>query len=174
MATRLRSSGQKILGEVTFVGRPNFSPGLLPTMMEVIEVMLFHLLPSPGRRQISKEEAAAVVADGLREHWIFQNIYTIQKVRIKKKVMDLYEEFSALSRTSQSKRTKAWISNKLQPFLAKIKSALDIFCKDQLALKKQEKFHGVKMTEEEQRFMEDQMGSRLMLCTTEVDRSTTS
>ena len=130
MATRLRSGGQKILGEVTFMGRSNFSPGLLPTMMEVIEVVLF-------RRQMSKEEAAAVVADWLREHWIFQNIYTIQKLRIKKKVMDLYEEFTALSCTCKTKRTEAWISNKLQPFLTRTQSALDIFCKDQLALKKQ-------------------------------------
>ena len=45
-----------------------------------MEVMLFHLLPSPGRRQMSKVEAAAVVAGGLREHWIYQNIYTIKKV----------------------------------------------------------------------------------------------
>ena len=78
---RLRSSGQKILEEVTFLVKLSFSPGLLPTMKEVIEVMLFHLLPSPGRRQLSKAEASAVVAGALMEHWIFQNVYTIQKVR---------------------------------------------------------------------------------------------
>ena len=170
MAIRLRYSGQKILGEVTFVAKTSFSPGLLPTMREVLEVMLFHLLPSPGRRQMSKGEAAGVVADGLREHWIFQNIYTIQKVRISKKVMDLYEEFTALSHTSQKKRTPAWNSNRLQPFITKLQGGLDIFCRDQSALKKQERFHGVKMTEEETKFVEDQLGPRLMLCTTAVDR----
>ena len=80
MVIRLRSAGQKTLGEVTFVAKAAFTPGLLPTMGEVLEVMLFHLLPSPGRRQMSKVEAAAVVAGGLREHWIYQNIYTIKKV----------------------------------------------------------------------------------------------
>ena len=44
MAIRLRSSGQKTLGEVTFVARPTFTPGLLPTKREVLEVMLYHLL----------------------------------------------------------------------------------------------------------------------------------
>ena len=53
MALRLRSSGQKTLGEVTFVARLSFSPGLLPTKKEVLEVMIFHLLPSPGKPQRS-------------------------------------------------------------------------------------------------------------------------
>lgn len=171
MAIRLRSSGQKILGEVTFVAKTSFSPGLLPNMREVLEVMLFHLLPSPGRKQMNKGEAAGVVADGLREHWIFQNIYTIQKLRIRKKVTDLHDEFTALSHTSQKKRTPVWISNKLQPFLIKIEGGLDILCRDQSALKKQEKFHGVKMTEEETKFVEDQLGPRQMFCTTAVDRA---
>lgn len=170
MATKLRSSGQKTLGDVTFVARTTFTPGLLPTMKEVLEVMVYHLLPSPGRRQMSKGEAAGVVAGGLREQWIFQNIYTIQKMHIIKKVAHLYDEFTALNHTAQKKRTQAWVSNKLQPFLLKIQGCLDIFCKDQLALTKQEKFHGVKMTEEEHRFLQDQMGPRLMLCTTAVDR----
>ena len=80
MSFRLRSSGQKSLGDVTFTAKLSFSPGLLPTQREVIEVMLFHLLPSPGRVQKTRLEAASVVAAGLMEHWIFQNVYTIQKV----------------------------------------------------------------------------------------------
>ena len=43
---------------------------------------------------------------------------------------DLYEEFIALSHTLQKKRTPAWISNKLQPFLNKIQGCLDIYCRD--------------------------------------------
>ena len=173
MATRLRSSGQKTLGEVTFVERPTFTPGLLPTKREILEVMLYHLLPSPGRRQMSKGVAAGVVAGGLKEHWVFQNIYTIQKMHISKKVANLYDEFTALSHTAQKKRTPTWVKNKLQPFFLKIEDCLDIFCRDQSALRKQEKFHGVKMTDEEHRFLEDQTGPRLMLCTTVVDRCNT-
>ena len=42
--------------------------------------MLFHILPSPGRTQLSKADVAEIVAVGLMEHWVFQNVYTIQKV----------------------------------------------------------------------------------------------
>ena len=86
-------------------------------------------------------------------------------------MLDLYEEFISLSHTSQKKRNPPWVQNKLQPFLTKVQGCLDIFCRDQTALKKQEKLHGVKMTEEENKFLEDQLESRQMLCTTAVDRS---
>ena len=80
MSFRLRSSGQKTLSDVIFTAKLSFSPGLLPTQREVIEVMLFHLLPTPGRRQQTRVEVASIVAAGLMEHWTFQNVYTIQKV----------------------------------------------------------------------------------------------
>ena len=83
MAFRLRSDGQKKIGEATFVAKPSFSSGLLPTKKEVLEVMIFHLLPSVGRHQMSKAEAGGLVGGGLMEHWVFQNIYTIQKVQAK-------------------------------------------------------------------------------------------
>ena len=186
MSFRLRSSGQKILGDVTFIAKPHFTPGLLPSQREVIEVMLFHLLPGiPGRKPKSRDNASNVVAGGLVEHWVFQNIYTIQKVGfcfqvfnnskfmqrcVIKKVQDLYEDFSYLLNYPKKKKTGNWVANTLQPFLMKIETCLDIACTDPGALKKLEKFHGVKMTEEEEKFLEDQLGPRLMLCTTEVDR----
>ena len=186
MSFRLRSSGQKTLGDVTFVAKPHFSPGQLPSQREVIEVMLFHLLPGiPGRQPKSKDEAGNVVAGGLVEHWVFQNIYTIQKVGfsfqlfidfkflqrcVTKKIKDLYGDFTYYLNYPKKKQTENWVAKILQPFLMKIKTCLDIACKDPVALKKLEKFHGVKMTPEEHNFLEDQLGPRLMLCTTEVDR----
>ena len=186
----LRSSGQRTLGDVTFVAKPLFTPGLLPTEFEVLEVMLFHILPCPGRQQKSKAEVASVVAIGLMEHWIFQNIYTIQKVKINqkmylkgsmqfhfvlqrcivKKILTLYNEFHNLINTPNQRRTSTWHEKILLPFVTKIQSCLDISCKDKVALRKQEKFHGVKMTENEEKFLNDQLGPRLMFCTTEVDR----
>ena len=80
MTFRLRSSCQKTLEGVTFVAKPHFTPGLLPAKQEVIEVMIFHLQKSTGRSQLSKAEAAAVVAGGLMQHWINQNVYTIARV----------------------------------------------------------------------------------------------
>ena len=187
MSFRLRSSGQKTLGNETFIAKPHFTPGQLPSQKEVIEVMLFHLLPAvPGRQTMSRDEASSVVAGGLVEHWVFQNIYTFQKVRLSlqivtkyklfqknviNKVKALYEEFAYNLNYPKKKRTDKWVAKTLQPFLEKVLNCLDIACKDPAALKKLEKFHGVKMTPEEFKFLEDQLGPRVMLCTTEVDRS---
>ena len=186
MSFRLRSSGQKTLGDVVFIAKPHFTPGQLPSQKEVIEVMLFHSLPGiPGRRQMSRDETSNVVAGGLVEHWVFQNIYTIQKVRLSlqiviqyklfqqyvmKKVKGLYGEFIYNLNYPKKKQTDNWVAKTLQPFLDKVMTCLDIACKDPAALKKLEKFYGVKMTPEELKFLEDQLGPRVMLCTTEVDR----
>ena len=59
---------------------------------------------------------------------------------------------------------------RFMPFVEEIKTCLDISCKDQAALRRQEKLFGVKMTEEEHQFLADQLGPRKMLCTTEVDK----
>ena len=80
MAFRLRSVGAKTLGDQTFKPNPNFSPGILPIGKEVIEVILFHILPVKGRVSKSREAVITLVSGGLIEHWVFQNVYTSQKV----------------------------------------------------------------------------------------------
>ena len=84
MSFRLRSTGRKDLGNATFIARPHFSPGLLPSMQEVIEVLLFRLL---GKRQLTQDQAISEVAAELIEHWTFQNIYTIAKVGINLEIL---------------------------------------------------------------------------------------
>ena len=86
------------------------------------------------------------------------------------KIRGLLEEFTKLTHTSQQRRTDKWKEQTLTPFLAKLSLCLDISCKDQVALGRQEKYFGVKMTEEEHQFLADQLGPRKMLCTTEVDK----
>ena len=171
MASRLRSFGQKTLGEATFNARLGFSRGLLPTCKEVLEVHIFHLTSVPGKKQLSRSEVSEVVGDSLKEHWLFQNIYTVQKRHIVSKVSKLYEEFLTLTHTSQKKRTPAWKEKRLDPFLTKINSCFDIPCKDSEARKRQEKFHGVSMSSVEYNFLQDQLGPRLKFCLTEVDKS---
>lgn len=90
--------------------------------------------------------------------------------RVIKKIKNLYDEYFHLKRVAKKKQTPAWQENTLEPFLVKIKACLDIFCRDALRLKRLEGFYGVKMTEEEKKFVADQLGPRLMLCTTEVCR----
>ena len=170
MAFRLRSVGQKSLGDEVFKPKLSFSSGILPTGKEVIEVLLYHLTPVKGRASISKEEAISLVAGGLVEHWVFQNIYTNQKVAVRNKIRGLHEEFTKLSHRSQEKRTDKWKETTLTPFLARIRCCLDISCKDQTALKRLENQHGVKMSAIEKEFLQDQLGERKMFCTSEVDR----
>ena len=89
---------------------------------------------------------------------------------MKKKIFNLYEEFSKLTNTSQLRRTEKWKENTLMSFINKINCCLDISCSDIEALKKLEKQHGVKMSIHENEFLKDQLGERKMICTTEVDR----
>lgn len=171
MAFRLRSFGQKTLGEITFNAKLGFSPGLLPTEKEVLEVFLYHLISLPGKKQLSRTEAAEVVARGLIEHWVFQNVYTNQKQHVVKKVLKLYEEYLSLSHTSQKKRTTGWNEKKLEPFSAKLSCCFNIYCTNPDGRKKLEQVFDVKMSKVEYDFVEDQLGPRLMFCLTEVEKS---
>ena len=87
-----------------------------------------------------------------------------------KKIKAVYAEYTRLKGYPKKKQTPTWLENTLQPFLAEITACLDIFCRDIGRLRRLESYYGVKMTEEEQTFVTDQLGPRLMLCTTEVDR----
>ena len=88
-----------------------------------------------------------------------------------KKITAVYGEYVRLQGYPEKKKTPKWQENTLEPFLVEIKGVLYIFCRDQKRLKRLENFYGVKMTEEEHAFVNDQLGPRLMLCTTEVCRS---
>ena len=69
------------------------------------------------------------------------------QVHIVRKILKLYEKYFALKNMSKQKQSPSWQQNKLQPFLDRIDSCMDISCKDKLALRKLESFYGVKMTE---------------------------
>ena len=167
---RLRSGNQRNLGNVIFVARSSFSPGLLPTVKEVLEVMLFHLLHRKGVQSMSTVDAANLVAMGLSDHWVRLNVYTINYRNIAPKIVKLYGEFMALVRTPMARRHENWVTSKMNPFLMKTKQCLNIACTDPIILRKQEKFYGVKMSEVEREFLEDQLTNREMFCTTDIDK----
>ena len=100
---------------------------------------------------------------------MFHSVSFIQ-VRVIKKILDLYTEYHSIKNVSKAKQTSSWREKTLQPFLVRIENCLDISCGDQAAIKKLEQHYKVKMTQVEQKFLCDQLGPRLMLCTTEVDR----
>jgi len=130
MTFRLRSVGQKTLSYDIFKPKLSFCSGILPTGKEYNEVLLYHLTPVKGRASICKEEAITLVARGLIEHWVIQNVYAIQKVAVRTKIRNLYGEFFKFTYTSQQRRTDKWKETTMVPFLDKIGHCLDISCKD--------------------------------------------
>ena len=80
------------LAGVDFYAKDSFTPGLLPTGKEIIEMMVHHLMPrGKGYIQKNKHGAAEMISGLLSEHWIWCNIYPKSMVSIAKSVMNLYE-----------------------------------------------------------------------------------
>ena len=153
------------LGVKVFTDRDTFSPGLLPTGQEVIEMTNFVLRPKgKGSYQCTLEEALQFVAETLREHWLWVNVYPGRLAK-------LYQEYKALHRTKKARQTERWNKEKLEPFLEKVRKGFNIASKDTEYVKKLEKVYGVKMTEVELKYLEDQMeGERKMYCDGFVDK----
>ena len=81
-------------GDENFFARDCFSSGCLPTKREVIEMLVWHLLPKgKGFTCPPKEEAASCVADVLIEHWIWCNLYPKHKKNVVGAILKLYDEF---------------------------------------------------------------------------------
>ena len=99
-------------------------------------------------------------------------MYVRGAIKIKnvvKKIAKLYEEFTKLSQTRQERRNEKWEQDQTS-FCSRVESTcFNIVTGDKERIKSLEKFHGVKMTQLEQDFLQDQLGERKMFCTTDVD-----
>ena len=167
----LRSTFTQTLGDEELSGREYFDGGLLPTERQVIEMMIWVMAPRKGKKQTSMVEAATVVAEALKEHWIWSNVYPKYLVNIKNQVEKLFLEFKKLKSTAKVKQTDTWKTGKLGPFLAKIKRGMDIGTEDAKYLAKQEIDYGVKMTEGDRIYKDDQVsGERRMYCENFADK----
>ena len=168
----LRSATSLTLGDELFVARDSFTPGLLPSQKSVIEMMMYILTPrGKGIKQVTREEAEIRVAHTLTEHWVWCNIYTIQMKNVIAAVSRLYAEFKKLTSTMKVRQTPKWLENTLKPYLERVNgSLLDIATNDPVYKKKQEDIQGVKMTQAEHDFYEDQKGPRVMYCDSFVDQ----
>ena len=134
---KLRSNSQRVLGDTTYIEKHEFSIGVLPTEKDMIELMQYHILPKgKGIEQISIEEAAKILADGVIDHWFFCNIYTINKRHVVRKLIKLYNEFIDLVRTREPRRNEIWLNTIVVPFNFKVKTSLfDIVCIDKSRIK---------------------------------------
>ena len=168
----LRSATVQNLAGVDFYAKDSFTPGLLPTGKEIIEMMVHHLMPrGKGYIQKNKHGAAEMISGLLSEHWIWCNIYPKSMVSIAKSVMNLYEGFKNLRYTSKARQTDTWMDTKAKPFLAMLEKGFDIAATDPDYIQKLEKVYRVKMTESENLFHQDQIhGERKMFCDDFIDK----
>ena len=153
----LRSLAFKEIAGEKYVEKFNFAPGLLPVERDVIEMMVYQLNPNrAGRAGYTKEQAAQTVADGLIDHWIWCNVYTLTNNNVQTKVLKLYKEFQGLVQTRTNRQTENWKVTKADPFNDRVsKTLFNIMVKDKIRRKRQEDYYGVKMTETEELFLED-------------------
>ena len=102
----LRSATSTTLGDELFVARDFFAPGLLPSEKSIIEMMIYFLNPrGKGVKQVTRKEAEERVAHTLAEHWVWCNIYTIQKKNVIASISRLYIEFKKLTSQTKVRRT---------------------------------------------------------------------
>ena len=171
-ARALRSGNSMSLGKEVIHGRSSFAPGVLPKERAVIEMMIEMVMPrGQGFHQVSKEEAAVRVAETLTEHWIWCNVYPKHMKNVIKMVENCWEEFRKMVKYPKARQTEKWNLEKAHPYLDKINTTLlDISTNDPGYIKKQEVLYGVKMTQLERDFLQDQIGPQLMFCETFVDK----
>ena len=165
-----RSSAQKILGSEIYKEQPDFPNGVLPCKKTIIENMLYLMRPNrAGQAQRSKEHAAVVLSELLHEHWVFCNIYTTRLRHIQTKILKLYADFILLLQTRKN-RLNTNYEKKVADFNTQCQHIFDVFCEDSNRRKNLENEYGVKMSQQEWDFLEDQRNDRLMYCEQFVDR----
>ncbi len=165
-----RSQTKKTLGDVEYTERADFTHGKLPTSREVLENMLYLLCPKrAGQDQHSRDAAAGILAEILQEHWLFCNIYTLTRKAVKSRILDLYSQFITLLQTRQNRRNATFLT-RVEDFNKDADRLFDIFCADETIRNNLEKSFGVKMTEQEWLFYNDQKCERKMYCEDFVDK----
>ena len=122
-----------------------------------------------GQAQRSKEDAGVILSELLHEHWVFCNIYTTRLRHIQTKILKLYADFISLLQTRKSRRNANY-EIKVADFNKQCQGLFDIFCEHAHRRKHLENEYGVKMSQHEWDFLEDQRNMRLMYCDNFVDR----
>ena len=98
-------------------------------------------------------------------------MYPKKAQNVAKMLRDLYDGFQDLKRVPKPRQTEAWVKAKVEPWLESLNVGFDIRTTDLGFRSRQEELHGVKETETEEAFWNDQMnGKRVGFCETFVDK----
>ena len=161
------------IGPITLHAREAFTSSKLPVKKEIVERMIWYLVPRAkgSFMKTSKEWAAMQVGEELCEHWVWCNIYPKHIKNVVKMVVVLYDEFKKLQSYPKARMTEKWVKEKLDPFMTSLEVGFDIRTMDITYRRKQEEISGVKETDDEEAFWQDQMeGKRVGFCDNFVDR----
>ena len=165
-----RSKARKILCDTVYTEASDLPNGVLPTKKHVVECMLYLLRPTrAGKVHRTKEDAAKVLASAIQDHWLYCNIYTIDKRYIAKKILELYTRFLLNIKRPASKQSDTWKSQ-MGGYNAEMEKLFDIFCEDECARKRKEQEFAIKMADMEWEFLEDMRKARIGFCEDQVDR----
>lgn len=151
--TRIR----ELPGRYKFISKEKFpDKGMLPTKREVLQRMLHE-------ENWRTKNAADAVAEELRAHWLWCNIYPISEPRIAQRLMELVKKFNFVDNYSVKKMGPAF-ERHLSDFLEDVDDLFDIFCRDDMQRRKQEKENKLRMNESDIAFYNDQRGERVRRC----------
>ena len=165
-----RSKAKKVLCQSVYTEASDLPNGVLPTKKQVIECMLYLLRPSrAGKVQRSKEDAARILASAIQDHWMYCNIYTINKKYIVKKIVEMYERFCLNLRRPTSKQSENWKTQMVE-YNISMDTMFDIFCEDENARKLKEDEFDIKMADMEWSFLADMRSARIGFCEDQVER----
>ena len=167
MATRQSLRTVKVLhsGD-TFTSCENFPSGVLPTERQVIERILYF-------KNFHTMDAANDVAKEVYNRWVWCNIYPLHQYSISKKIQALIKSFTRLDRWSKKKRGESFLSEESE-FLSKVDKLFDVICIDEDQRRCLEKKHGLRMTDDDYSFYNDQKGQRIGKCLDSVVPLTSS
>ena len=168
-----RSKWSMTLGPFTLHAREIFTSSKLPSKRELVERMIWFMVPRPKGSFIktTKDWAAMKVAEELCEHWVFCNVYPKHIKNVQKDILSLYADFKKLQSCPKVRMTEKWVKETAEPYMTSLEVGLDIRTMDITFRKKQEEIYGVKETAAEEEFWQDQMtGKRIGLCENFVDR----
>ena len=111
------------------------------------------------------------MAEELIDHWIWNNLYPKKAENVATMLLSIYEDLKRLQKIPKPRQTEEWVKSTVEPWMESLEVGLDIRTMDVGFRKRQETLFGVKETEAEESFWQDQInGRRVGYCDTFVDR----
>ena len=139
--------------------RENFNREKLPTLGEVIGLVRYE----SEHKKYSHNEAIRRAAEYLYEHWISQNVYSVSKPSIVKRLKKKFDLFKKLKFTTPNKRGKKW-SDESDEFKTSVNKLFDIFCENPEQRTQLEHTYGIPMLDEDYKYLNSMRTDRKAKC----------